>query len=237
MGAILGIETGVNLPDIEIAGFFSSTWIYIAFFFFASLIACGVLWFVIYNKMYKLKVILYENLSGGGFQPIGIVRARIIKLSELGDELIKTTNNIILPSNGKKTGKGLYSFCKGEDGYWYNIIHGDFDAKRGMLDIEVVDRDVRGFYVATQEIIKNRFKDNNMFDKVFPFIIGFILLVIVFGGFWMMIGKNNKTAEISQATSETNKQVLQALEGILASPLMERYAYSINTTSGVIPAT
>lgn len=237
MSEILGIETGMSMPKIEIAGFFSSTWIYIAFFLVACMVFCGILWFVIYNKIHNKKVLLYENLSGGGYQPIGLVRARTIKLSQTGDEMLKTTNGILLPAYGKKTGKGLYSFVKGEDGYWYNAIHGDFDAKRGMLDIEVVDRDARGFHISTGIVIDNRFKDNNMFDKIFPFVVGFILLVIVFGGFWMMIGKNNQTAQISQATAETNKQVLEQLNGILASPLMQRYALGTNQTSGVIPAT
>jgi hypothetical protein len=236
MSEILGVETGLSMPKIELAGFFSSTWIYIAFFLFASLIACGVMWFVVYNKIHNKKVLLYENLSGGGFQPIGLVRARTIKLSQTGDEVLKTTNGILLPAYGKKTGKGLYSFCRGEDGYWYNIIHGDFDAKKGMLDIEVVDRDARAFHRAMDIVTLSRFNDKNMFDKVFPFIIGFILLIIVFGGMWMMIGKNNQTAQISQATAETNKQVLEQLNGILASPIMQRYSYGSNITSGVIPA-
>ncbi len=57
-----------------------------------------------------------------------------------------------LSAYGRKMGKNTYWYAKAQDGYLYNFLLGDLDAKRAMLDIEPIDRDVRMFHVALDRL-------------------------------------------------------------------------------------
>jgi len=82
---------------------------------------------LLFFRTYSRKIIVFENVSGQGYQPILRTRARIVKLGVGGEELLKTlAGGKYVSAYGRKMGKKTYWYAKGSDGYWYNILLGRF---------------------------------------------------------------------------------------------------------------
>ncbi len=233
MAEILG--ESVNLPSLNIGGFISDSWIYVAVVaVIGFLLVVGIAIFLFLNT-YKRKIILFENISGQGYVPVLKTRARVVKLGTGGEEIMKTlAGGQYLSAYGRKMGKNTYWYCKGSDGYWYNIVMGDLDTKLAMLDIEPVDRDVRMFHVAIDKMSHATYDKQNFLQKYGIHLLLFLFLIVLILGMWFIIGKVGDATGSLAATADTNREVLEALGGVLNK------ADNIKTgiiQSGLIPAT
>jgi len=234
---------GFDIPlSVDISGFLGSSWIYIFFIFIIFAIILVAVMVLIFYKAYNKKVIFFENISGEGFVPVKKTRARTIKLKTSGGEVLKTfAGGIYLSADGKKMGKNTYWFVKGQDGYWYNSTLGDFDAKRGMLDIEPVDRDVKMFYVAIDRLSQATYGQKGFLEKYGVHILLFFFLIALVGGMWVIIGKVGdatqalaSTAKTNADAAKTNQQVMAQIPQLLEALDNIRLGVPVNN-SGIVP--
>ena len=228
--SIAGFDLGINLPTFSTSGW--GFWITITAIGLLFIILIGLcVWIYIQRKMYFIQIRNFENISGQGFQLVGRNTARIIKIGDGGEELLLLRKGkTYRTAYGRKMGKNEYWFAKGQDGYWYNTVLGDLDAKMGMLDIEPIDRDMRYMHVAIRKNIQDRYKKEDKIGKYAPIIISFIFLFIMIIAIWLLISKVGDL--IAQATS-----VVKASEPI-ANTLTNAISKldSICSASGVRPA-
>ena len=214
MADILGFE--VALPKMNITGFLSNSWIYILIIGMIGLILIVVIALLLFFKTYKKKVIIFENVSGQGYQPIVKTRARVIRLGGSGEEIMKTlAGGRFITAYGRKMGTNSYWFAKGSDGYLYNVLLGDLDTKLKMLDIEPVDRDVRMFHIALDRLSHQTYDKQSFMQKYGIHILLFVFLICLVGGMMLIIGQVGKATTALAATADTNKAVLDALGGVL----------------------
>ncbi len=75
---------GIAIPDINVTGFFSSTWVYVVLVAFIGLILIVVVSLLLYFRTFNRKVIFFENISGLGYQPVMRKRARRLKVGTGG---------------------------------------------------------------------------------------------------------------------------------------------------------
>lgn len=210
--------TNVNLPSIDFSGFLSSSWIYVfivGIVGFIALIGIGIMLFM---NTYNRKIELYENVSGRGYFRTRTVLARRIKLGRSGEEVLKTMGGDLFSAYGRKTGKNTYTFARGQDGYWYNIVHGDLDAKFGTLDIEPVDRDVRMFHLGIDKIAQQDYAQKKGFmEKFGVHMILFVFLLMFLVGFYVIAGKINEglTAMNSVDAAKVNKETANIFREVL----------------------
>jgi len=223
----------VPLPTIDITGWFSSTWIYIFIVAIVGLILISIIVTLLFFKTYNRRVVVFENISGQGYQPVLRTRARIVKLGVGGEEILKTfSGGTYVSAYGRKMGKNVYWYAKGPDGYWYNVILGDLDTKLNILDIDPIDRDVRMFHVALDRLSEQTYGKKSFMEKYGNVMIGFAFLIILGLAMWFIIGKIGDSTSALVATAETNERVASLLADILQG------ASNIKTTggSGLIPA-
>lgn len=234
MADILGVN--LDLPSLDISGALSGSWIYILIIGMIGLIIVGVIAILLFLNTYNRKVVFFENISGQGFQPVMKSRARIIKLSRSGEEILKTLKGgIFLSAYARKMGKNTFWYAKGSDGYWYNILLGDLDAKFGILDIEPVDRDVRMFHLGIDKIAERDYAQKKSFmEKYGVQMMVLIFLIIFLVGLFVITGKiseglqamnNPETARMNQETAELLSTVANKIT------VIEREA-----RSGLVPA-
>ncbi len=203
MGEIFGVST----PDIDITGMLAGSWIYILIIGFVGLIAIVAVGLILFYKVYNRKIVVFENVSGQGYQPIFKTRARIIKLGVGGEEILKTlARGKFTTAYGRKMGRNTYWFAIGQDGYWYNFLLGDLDTKMAMLDVEPVDRDVRMFNTALYRMADRDYNTKSFMEKYGNYMIAFVFLIILVLGMWMLIGAIGKaTAPLAEATDNYEK--------------------------------
>lgn len=219
MANIAGLD--VALPTIDITGWMSSSWIYVFIVGIIGFVIVLTIALLLFFRTYNRRVVVFENLSGQGYQPILKTRARIVKLGISGEEVLKTlAGGYYVSAYGRKMGKNTYWFAKVQDGYWYNIVLGDLDTKLAMLDIEPVDRDVRMFHTAIARLAASNYDKKTFLEKYGGWIAIFILMIILTGSFWIIAGK---IAESNALLAEASMQLANSLK---ASPI----------PSGLIPA-
>ena len=240
MGILDDLGVGGVIPSIDITGFLSGSWFYIAIIVFFGLIFIGGLVVFLFFITYKKKVVIFENISGQGYQPVLKTRARIVKLGIGGEELIKTLlGGLWLSSYGRKMGKNTYWYARGQDGYLYNIVIGDLDTKRAMLDIEPIDRDVRMFHVALDRLSHQTYGKQNFLEKYGVHMMLFVFLIVLILGMWFIVGKIGDAVEPLSASSETALKTQQMNAEI--TERLERIASKLGIVqstadSGLIPA-
>lgn len=210
---VLGL--GVEIPTVSIGGLMANSWIYVFIIGIIGLILILGLALVLFYITYSRKIELYENTAGRGYVRTLITRARSIKVQG-GSEVLKTLiGGHYVTAYGRKVAKNTYVFCKGEDGYWYNSVFGDFDTKMGMLDIEPVDKNVRMFHTATLKLARDEYGKGNTFEKVMAVIVIFILMVGMIGGFWLMAGKINEGLVATETASKINQETIKLANSVL----------------------
>ena len=64
MAGVFG--TGVEMPSIDITGFLSSSWIYVAIIVVVGLILIAIISALLFFLTYKRKIVIFENISGQG---------------------------------------------------------------------------------------------------------------------------------------------------------------------------
>ena len=230
MANILGAE--VPVPTINITGWFSSSWVYVLIVVIFGIIIIGIIATLLFFKTYNRKVVVFENISGQGYQPVLKTRARIVKLGVGGEEILKTfSGGTYVSAYGRKMGKNVYWYAKGPDGYWYNVILGDLDTKLNILDIEPIDRDVRMFHVALDRLSNLTYGKKSFMEKYGIHVMLFAFLIIMLIGIYVIVGKIGSSTSALTATAETNKVVVEKLASILQS------SSNIQTiSSGLVPA-
>jgi len=183
------------------------------------LILGGVAIFFMHRfRVYSKKIVVFENISGQGYQPVYKDRARLIKLGDQGEELLYLLKKkVYRTAYGKKMGKNTYWFAVGQDGYWYNVVLGDIDAKMGMLDIEPIDRDMRYMHVAIRKNIQDNYKKIGLMEKYGTYIMSGIFLIVMLIGMWFLLDKIATIASNASGSVEASKQVAEATKNILSS--------------------
>lgn len=214
---------GANIPIPEWTFGFNSTWVYIIMFIIFICIIGGIAVFLMHRFLvYNKKIIVFENISGQGYQPVFRDRARIVKLGDGGEEIMRLMKKkVYRTAYGKKMGKNTYWFAVGQDGYWYNVVLGDVDAKMGMLDIEPIDRDMRYMSVAIRKNIQDRYKKQNFMERYGTIVMSGVFIIIMVIGVWFLL---DKIADISTSISgsidaaikvqEASQQILSSLDNI-----------------------
>lgn len=237
MGILSDLGVADSVPKINLTGIFSNTWIYVAIVVVVGILLLVGVGLFLFFKTYNKKIVLFENISGQGYQPILKTRARIISLGVGGEEILKTFAGKFVSAYGKKMGPSTYWFAKGQDGYWYNIVLGDLDSKRAMLDIEPIDRDVRMFHVALDRLSHQTYGKNSFLEKYGIHLMLFIFLITLILGMWFIVGKvGDAVAPLSAATKDAmaiqqaNADITSKLAG-----LVERLGVSPSGGSGIVP--
>jgi len=222
MGVLDDLGVGEALPKIDLTGIFSNSWIYVFIVFIIGAILIAGIAILLFMKTYNKKVVFFDNISGQGYQPILKTRARTIKLSIGGDELLKTMKGgDYVSAYGRKMGKNTFWYAKGEDGYYYNVLLGDLDSKRNMLDIEPIDRDVRMFHVALDRLSAQTYGKQNFFEKYGIHMMLFLFLIVFVLGMWFIVGKvGDAVAPLATATENSleiqkvNAEITTRLEAV-----------------------
>lgn len=241
MAGILGMDTGLNVPKVEIGGFLSNTWVYVFIVLIIGFILIIGALISFFFLTYKKKVIIFENISGLGYQPVMRTRARVVKVGNNSGELLKTfKGGAFLSADGKKMGKNTYWFAKGEDGYLYNIVLGDLDSKRAMLDIEPVDRDVRMYHQALDRLSNATYNKPGFMERYGTQMILFFYLVIFILGMWFVIGQLKDVTgplaaaqESSAKLQETTNIAIMRLDSLVRAL---GYVPQNSTVTGLVPA-
>lgn len=243
MGFTDDLGVGGYLPEIDLTGFLSSSWIYVfiicALGFILILGIVVFLFFITYNK----KLELYENISGAGYQRVSRVRARTVKLGVGGGELLKTIKGTFLTAYGKKIGRNLFAFAKGPDGYYYNILFGDLDTKFGVLDVEPTDRDLRMFHVALDRLSQQTYGKQDKWEKFVFYGLMFAFLITLVLGMWFIVGKIGDAVEpLSQASDnaleiqKVNAEITGRLESIARALGHRVDEQTADVSSGIVSA-
>ena len=241
MAGVFG--TGVEMPFIDITGFLSSSWIYVAIIVVVGLILIAIISALLFFLTYKRKIVIFENISGQGYQPVIRTRARVLKVNVGGLELLKTlVGGTYLSAYGRKMGKNTYWFAKGQDGFLYNAVLGDLDAKMGMLDIEPIDRDVRMMTVALDRLSQQTYGKSSFLEKYGIHMLLFVFLIVLILGMWFIVGKVGEAVAPLASAGDTAVK-LQAANDITISKLdslIRAMGYveptPLNTGSGLVPA-
>ena len=217
MSEILGLETGIDFSVSGLPGTFAVYLIWI--FGFLLLAAVGILaiWWFNQKRIFNKEIVIFENLSGQGWQVTGKDKARFLRLSKDGTEvLFLKKKKMPLTAYGRKMGKNQYWFAIGQDGGWYNFLLGDLDAKMGLLDIEPVDRDIKYVSVAMRRNAKEDYGAKQSFmDKWGVWMFSILWLIIGIAGASYLIDQMgdiaSQLASAASAFSETAEPIQRAL--------------------------
>ena len=216
MSSIFGMETGISMPSFT-ANFFGGTLNLILWVLIISGILGFGLWWWMDRIVFNIKIVHFENIAGQGYQPTFKDRARLVKVGDGGEELLYLKKKKVYRSAyGRKMGKNTFWFAKGQDGYWYNCILGDLDAKMGMLDIEPIDRDMRLMHVAIRKNITERYRKIGFMEKYGVLVVSIIGVVIIFGGLWFLIDQIGELINQASATVKASGEVIKPLEKLIS---------------------
>lgn len=216
MATIFGLETGVDFSTAVSSNFGGTLTIILAILVFALACAIGIyIWWT--SRIYNIKVMDFENVAGGGFQLVHKDKARLVKMGVAGEEILYLRKRKTYRSAyGKKMGKNQYWFAKGQDGYWYNFLLGDLDAKMGMLDIEPIDRDMRYMHTAIARNIEDRYRKQTFMDKWGQTIFNFIFLFLMILALWFLIDKIGDLIEQLVQASKVSKETTEVIKVALS---------------------
>ena len=239
----LGVPTD-SLPSVDITGFVSNTWMWVLLVVIIGMFLIIGIVILLFFMTYKKKVILFENISGQGYQPVLKTRARIVKLGVGGEELLKTLKGgKFVSAYGRKMGKNTYWYAKGQDGYWYNIVVGDLDSKQAMLDIDPIDRDVRMFHVALDRLSHQTYGKTSFMEKYGIHMMLFAFLIVMILGMWFIVGKiGDATAPLAASSDnavkiqEANDRTLNKLDALIRSMGILPKQVESDGGSGLAPA-
>jgi len=222
--SIGGVDLGINLPVLTTQGW--GFWVTIFGIIFIILLICiFAIWFFFQKKIYNKKIIVFENVSGQGYQPTIRDKARTIKVGDGGEELLFLKKiKVYRTAYGRKMGRNTYWFTIGQDGYWYNTVLGDLDAKMGMLDIEPIDRDMRYMHVAIRKNIQDRYRKTNFMEKYGTMIMSGIFLLVMIVAIWLLMSKAGdlimtatNTVEAAGPLSESLKVAASRLDNLCSA--------------------
>ena len=190
----------------------SINWILIALILVIFFIAVVVIVIIYDKKIYNRKIILFENIAGQGYQPTKRDKARVVKVGDGGEEILYLKKNkVYRTAYGKKMGANTYYFASGQDGYWYNFVLGDLDAKMGMLDIEPIDRDMRYMHVAIRKNIQDRYRKQNFIERYGTIMLSGIFILIMVVGLGILVNKMGKIADTINMGIQTANSMINTI--------------------------
>ena len=70
MGILNELGIGDKIPSIDLTGFLSSSWFYIAIIVFIGILFIIGIAIFLFLLTYKKKIVIFENISGQGYQPV-----------------------------------------------------------------------------------------------------------------------------------------------------------------------
>ena len=185
-------------------------WIFIITFLI-SIVAGAILWYIYNKKVYKKKIVVFEN-NGEGYVPTFRDVARVVKLGKGGEEVLYLKKKkVFRTAYGRQMGKDTYWFAVGPDGYWYNVILGDLDAKMGMLDIEPIERDMRYAYVELNRSLRDEYEKKNFMEKYGLITMTAIVMIIFLVGAFFLL---HKIGTIAKQQSQMNIEAVRSTEKV-----------------------
>jgi len=232
MSSIMGLETGLDLSVGSIGGF-AMYLVWIFGFIIVLGIAALIIWYFNQKKAFKEEIVIFENISGQGWVVREKDKARRIRLSADGTETLYLKNNKMpLTAYGRKMGTNQYWYAIGSDGGWYNFVLGDLDTKMGVLDIELIDRDIKYIMVA---MLKNAEKEygpkQSFMDKWGTWIFSLIWLIIGIAGASYLI---SQMGNIANAQAGITTQLGSAVDKI--ATVVGQLDVMSNGGSGIVSA-
>jgi len=212
----IGVDIG-SFGGFGFAGLGNSLMISMIGIIFVAVLGIGG--YLIYDwKLYKKKIEIFENLSGVGYVRTGFDRAKLVKVGDGGEEILRLKKRkCFRTAYGKKMGRETYWFAIGQDGYWYNVVLGDLDAKQGELDIEPIDRDMRYMHVAIRKNIQDRYRSHNFMDKYGSYMIMGIFFLLMVGSWWFLIDKIGDASSGNAAAAQASERTVILLKDVLSS--------------------
>lgn len=215
MAEILGAE----MPKIDLMGGITSVnWMLFAIIFLFLIGGAIIIWIIYQSRTYNKKIIVFENISGNGFQIVLKDKARLIRVGSQGEEVLYLKKKkVYRTAYGRKMGTNTYWFAIGQDGYWYNIVLGDLDAKMGMLDIEPVDRDMRYLHVALGRNIDKRYEKQKFMEKYGAVVMNGFFLIIMLVGLGVLINKIGDVVTAIQPLINSANEIVKSSNQLLQS--------------------
>ena len=164
---------------------------------------------IYYMRVYKYKVRLFYQLSGEKQYHEGkTYKARKVFLSKGGVQRLWVPKlKEYVSYFGKKMGKNKFYYAEGPDGYLYNVVLGDLDTDKGVLDIEPIDKDLRDFYITNQKNINERYNKPKSWPVVLQSLTIVLVLVLMFAGGYVIFGQMKEAGVITNENLEKSLEV------------------------------
>ena len=235
MASFFGAEIP-GIPEINVVGWFSNTWMWIALVGFIGVVLIISAVLVIFFMTYKRKVIIFEEINHE-LVPVMTTRARIIRLRAGGEEVMKTLmGGYYVSAYSKRIGKSSYWFLRGTDGYLYNFV---LDSYGKPI---FVSGDMRMFNIAIDRLSQQTYGKQSFMEKYAVHMILFVFLVVLVLGMWFIVSKIGDVTAPLTASTKANTELMEASKGILSSldnilRSMGKLPTEVNTTSGLVAAT
>lgn len=198
------------------------TWGWLLLLFFVTIFFVGgaITSFIVYQRFkWPILVTILEKVPPFGYIPTMNDRARIISFGDGGEEIVRLKKaGKYRVSYGRKIGNKKIAFAIGEDGYWYNVVFGDFDKKLGEIGVLPVDRDMRLANSAIRKGIENRYSDKSFFEKWGVAItIGMLVIAILIqaGGTWFNHTKSLEVSRSNLEVAKVNKETMESTNSII----------------------
>ena len=203
--------------SVNFSGF--GTGITILIFVLITAVVVGIiLYFILSARAYRYKIVIFEDIAGQGYVPVGRDKAKMIKVGDGGEEVLYLRKRkLYRTAYGKKIGRNTYAFAVGSDGYWHNITFGDLDEELAKLGVEPVDRDMRYMHVAIRRNIKERFETVTFLQK-YGGLIAYTALIAVTGVMmWLLFDKFLAISGSVQGAVEAAEKVLDSTSQLLGA--------------------
>ena len=235
MASFFGAEIP-GIPEINVVGWFSNTWMWIALVGFIGVVLVISAVLVIFFMTYKRKVVIFEEINHE-LVPVMTTRARIIRLRAGGEEVMKTLmGGYYVSAYSKRIGKSSYWFLRGTDGYLYNFV---LDSYGKPI---FVSGDMRMFNIAIDRLSQQTYGKQSFMEKYAVHMILFVFLVVLVLGMWFIVSKIGDVTAPLTASTKANTELMEASKGILSSldnilRSMGKLPSEVNITSGLVAAT
>jgi len=179
----------------------------------------GVIFYFAYNEIvFNKRITIYQNIAGRGPIPVGKDRAKLIKISDAGEEVLFLRKlKLYKGAYGKVIGKNHYAFHVGRDGYWRNCTFADPEEGKNEIKLMPVDRDMRYAHEGIRKNVTLRFEKKNWLKENLATILGFGAIIIILVFMWLLADKYFTIFSAADGTMESSKLVLEEVARLLGS--------------------
>jgi len=209
---VSGATSGINFGSI--GGMIT----FLAFTLLFALIGGAIFYFIYQEVVFNKRITIYQNIAGRGPIPVGKDRAKVIKISDAGEEvLFLRKRKLYKGAYGKVIGKNHYAFHIGRDGYWRNCTFSDPEEGKNEIKIMPVDRDMRYAHEGIRKNVSLRFEKKSFWKENLPMILGFGAIIIILVFMWLIADKYFTIFSAADGTLESSKEVLKEVARLLGS--------------------